>query len=85
MLKVNVKAFIFFVLKQLLTKFREKSFYKGRLFVYSSIYLGHHAHTKRLYFWIQMFLRSIPGIFYDQGDQLVIPYFENDLILNNLY
>lgn len=31
--KVNVKAFIFFILKQRLNKFRKKSFYKGRLFV----------------------------------------------------
>lgn len=46
--KVNVKVFIF-ILKQLLNKFRKKSFYKGRLFVCTSAYLGHHAHTKGLH------------------------------------
>lgn len=36
--KVNVKAFIFFILKQIPTKFREKSFYKEGYLYYHILY-----------------------------------------------
>lgn len=73
--KVNVKAFIFFILKQLLTKFGQKSFYKGKLLVCSSAYLGHLAPTKivlSLCMWSDAPQEAFLTYFITKGGQLVV-------------